>query len=192
MPPAGSGLGRLGPRLGVAALLLAGITVAVLRVGANGSARAVAIAQPAPPPPTASAPAVDDSTTAEHFTRYALNALLAPLMDDDVPPRWTDIGLHYFCGPSSRVEVDGKPLVPGDRVPATSFTVRWHMDECWPFSFGAVAMSGTVELLVFHDDTGLSAVVSGDRLVIAGATGANQLPMPFTASLSRTTTEDGR
>ena len=42
--------------------------------------------------------------------RFALNALLVPLLDDSVPPRWTDVALEHICGPGTRVLIDGKPL----------------------------------------------------------------------------------
>lgn len=126
--------------------------------------------------------AVDDRAERD-FSRFALNALLVPLLDDADQPRWTDIAVDLSCGPATRVDVDGKPLVPGTSVPATAFTVRWKMDRCSPLS-PDVEMSGVVELLVFHDDTGLSAVVDAQRLAIAGEKGTGRLGAPFAASMS--------
>jgi hypothetical protein len=126
--------------------------------------------------------AVDDRAE-QDFSQFALNALLVPLLDDAEQPRWTDIAVDLSCGPATWVDVDGKPLVPGAGVPATAFTVRWNMDRCRPLS-PAVEMSGVVELLVFHDDTGLSAVVDAQRLAIAGAKGTGRLGAPFAASMS--------
>ncbi len=95
-----------------------------------------------------------------------------------------------MCGPATHVEIDGKPLVPGARIPATAFTVRWNMDWCTPLE--AVELSGIVELLVFHEDTGLSAVVSADRLTVSSAKGTSRLSAPFAASMSLVATEDKR
>ena len=100
---------------------------------------------------------------------FASNALLATLMDDDEPPRWTDVALQHFCGPATRVEVDGRPLTPGARVPPIAFHVRWVIDECWPFGFDGPGLSGTAELQVFHDDNGLSAIVDARKLAVHGA-----------------------
>src|SRR5689334_952153 len=57
------------------------------------------------------------------FKHFALNALLVSLLDDDSPPRWSDPGflnassLVLSCV-SSRVEVDGHPLIPGAPLPS--------------------------------------------------------------------------
>lgn len=118
------------------------------------------------------------------FSRFALNALLVPLLDDNDPPHWTDVALHHFCGPATRVDINGQPLVPGTPIPATAFTVRWHIDQCWPLDYAAFELSGRVDLLVFHDDAGLSAVVSAQRLRISTAKGAGQMSEPFAASMA--------
>lgn len=179
--PARSSRHKLGLRSSVAAVLLVSITLGFF--GAKEGLTAVGVAHPA-----VAAAAIDAPITRD-FSRFALNALLVPLLDDDEPPRWTDVALSFFCGPATRVEVDGKPLVPGTRIPATAFTVRWHMDQCFPMDYSAVELSGTVELLVFHDDTGLSAVVSADRLRVSSAKGASRLSAPFAASMSFAATE---
>lgn len=131
----------------------------------------------------AAAGASVDERAERDFSRFALNALLVPLLDDAEQPRWTDIAVDLSCGPATRVDVDGKPLVAGAGVPATAFTVRWNMDRCRPLS-PVVEMSGVVELLVFHDEAGLSAVVDAQRLAIAGEKGPGRLGAPFAASMS--------
>jgi hypothetical protein len=158
------------------------VTAAGLSGGGAPAATEPAAAESAPPPRPAQG--AEDALATELVSRFALNALLATLIDDDTPPRWTDVAFHHFCGPATRLEVDGKPLVAGDRVPATAFTVRWHMDDCWPFDFASVALSGMVDLLVFHEDDGLGAIVFADRMVISGLTGKSRLDVPFAASLS--------
>lgn len=42
---------------------------------------------------------------------------------DALPPQWTDVALQHFCGPGTRVEVNGHPLVPGTAIPAGAFVV---------------------------------------------------------------------
>ena len=143
----------------------------------------VGAANEAPRPQAAVVPAGDDPIAAD-LSRFALNALLVPLLDDDAPPRWTDVALPLMCGPATTVEVDGSPLLPGMTIPATAFTVRWSMDRCTPLAYSSVELSGVVELLVFHEDTGMSAVVKADRLTVAGAKGTSRLNSPFAASLS--------
>ena len=179
--PARSRRHKLGLSSSVAAASLVGITLGVF--SAREGVTAVSGAHPALRAHAVVAPASDDPI-ARDFSRFALNALLVPLLDDDVPPRWTDVALSFFCGPATHVEVDGKPLVPGTRIPATAFTVRWHMDRCFPMDYSAGELSGIVELLVFHEDTGLSAVVTADRLRVSSAKGTSRLSAPFAASMS--------
>ena len=88
------------------------------------------------------------------FQRRALNALLVPLLDDDEPPQWTEVALRFFCGPDTRVRINGQPLVPGITIPATAFTVRWNFDRCWPLDYASSELSGVVDLGVFHEDAG--------------------------------------
>ena len=120
--------------------------------------------------------------------RFALNALLVPLIDDAVPPRWTDVAMDFFCDPGTTVMIDGKPMVPGDLVPAKAFKVRWDMSRCTPLGPQSVELSGGVELVVFHEDTGLSAMVIPDRLRVDSHLGRVVLRGPFAAQTSRDTT----
>lgn len=148
-------------------------------------------ADPAPRTRASMAAPPDDAITGE-LSRFALNALLVPLLDDAEPPRWTDVALDYFCGPATQVEVDGKPIVPGVSIPSTAFTVRWNMDQCKPLGHSSVELSGIVELLVFHEDAGLSAVIRANRMLISSATGPRRLDTPFAASMSLVATADMR
>lgn len=146
-------------------------------------------ARPAPQARAGMAAPADDAITGD-LSRFALNALLVPLLDDAEPPRWTDVALNSACGPATQVEIDGKPLVPGGSIPSTAFTVRWNMDECRPLGHSSVELSGVAELLVFHEDTGLSAVVNANRLMISSAAGPRRLDAPFGASMSLVGTGD--
>jgi hypothetical protein len=178
--PARRGLRTLALRCSLAAALLLGITTAIF--AARDRPALAPVAERASRPPTAPAPVAADPILGQ-FTRRALNALLVPLLDDDEPPRWTDVGLQHFCGPATRVEINGQPLVAGAAIPATAFHVRWHIDQCWPLDYAAFELSGSVDLLVFHEDTGLGAIVSAQRLRIATAKGAASPSAPFAAAM---------
>ena len=158
------------------ALSLAGVVGAVF-TGAGGSA-AVSAAQPAVGRPAVTTAQFTDAIATE-FSRFVLNALLLPLLDDDEPPRWTDVALRHFCGPATNVEVDGRSLSHGTSIPATPFTVRWDMDRCTPLE--AFELSGTVELLVFREGAGLAAIVNPDGLIIASVSGTGRLPASFSS-----------
>jgi len=127
-------------------------------------------------------PSLADECPTADFCRFALNALLVTLIDDDEPPRWSDVALIHICGPATHVEVDGRPLVHGSRIPAGAFTVRWTMDQCTALE--AFELHGAVELLVFHEDTGLSAIVSPEEMVVSSAAGSSRMHAHFAASMS--------
>ena len=127
---------------------------------------------------------IHDTAMPADFHRRALNALLVPLMDDDEPPRWTDNWMNFECRPNTTVTVDGKPFVARKRIPPVAFTVRWNMDGCTPLGREAMELSGGVELLVFHEDDGLSAIVTPTRFRVDSYLGQATLQGPFTAQMS--------
>lgn len=128
--------------------------------------------------------AVPAEPVPQALVHFALNALLVPLLDDAVPPRWTDVVLKHICGPGTRVLIDGKPLEPYSVIPATAFSVHWTLDRCLPFGFESVELSGNVALQVFHEDNGLSAIVTPQGLRIDGSQGTSWLPGAFSAFMS--------
>ena len=109
---------------------------------------------------TAPAPgAVGSDETAQTIRKYALNALLVPVLDDDgYPVRWQDPSLTMACDEGTRVWIDGRPLEPRGEVPGASFSLHWLMVGCTPFGRGGHALSGHAEILVLRDDDGLSAI----------------------------------
>lgn len=127
---------------------------------------------------------VRDAPMPVDLHRFALNALLVPLLDDAVPRRWTDVAIAFDCEPGTSVLVDGQPLVAGQVVPATAFTLRWDMHRCAPLGQGSVVLSGSVELLVFHEDEGYSAVVIPVDLRADSHLGQARLRGPFTAEMA--------
>ncbi len=128
--------------------------------------------------------AMADSAMPADFHRRVLNALLVPLMDDDEPPRWTDTWMNFECGPATTVMVDGKALIARKRIPPVAFSVRWNMDGCTPLGQAAMELSGSVDLLVFHEDEGMSAIVTPTRFRIDSYLGQASLHGPFTARMS--------
>lgn len=128
--------------------------------------------------------AMADAPMPVDLYRFALNALLLPLLDDSIPPRWTDVAIDFSCQPGTSVTIDGEPLVAAKLMPAKAFTVRWNMDRCAPMGPESVELSGSVELLVFHEDAGLSAVVMPDRLRVDSHMGRTWLRSSFAAETS--------
>ena len=135
---------------------------------------------------SAAAQARADALSGE-FKHFALNALLISLLDDDSPPRWSDPGflnassLVLNCV-SSRVEVDGRPLIPGAPLPSKAFRLAWDMAHCTLFN-GPVSLSGRIELVVYHDDDHYSAIVQPMHVLVQSDLGETAtLDQPFTAS----------
>ena len=182
--PAGRDDPRAGRRdggLAAAATLIAIVAGLSSATGVFSRVGGAPVAAPREAAIVTTAAYADDAAVGE-FTRFALNALLATLLDDDEPPRWSDVALGHVCGPGTRVEVDGRPLLHGTTIPATTFTVRWQMDRCSPLE--AFEVSGTVGLLVFHEDDGLGAIVRPGALSVSSAKGTRSLRAPFAAALS--------
>ncbi len=105
------------------------------------------------------------------FRHFALNGLLAPLMDDAEPPRWTSAALPLICGSGTRIAVNGKPLRDGEPVPALPFTLRWEADGCSPFGESGLSLSGPVTLQVYPQENHLDAVVDARALRVQRSTG---------------------
>lgn len=112
------------------------------------------------------------------------DVFLAPLIDDDEPPRWTELGIDWFCGPTTRVQVDGQPLQPGRPLPEGAFSVRWAMDDCLPLNDPLLQSSGIVELKVIRRGDRLDAQVDTRALRINGALVTTSSAQPFAASMS--------
>ena len=121
-----------------------------------------------------------ESADASMFKAFALSALLIPVLDDDVPSRWIEPFALMSCIKSA-LTIDGEPVVPGARVPATSFSMRWNMSQCTALG-EAFVMSGTVDLLVFHDGDSYSAVVQPTNLRLDSSSGSAVLTEAFAAS----------
>jgi hypothetical protein len=120
-----------------------------------------------------------EGADASMFKVFALNALLIPVLDDDVPSRWTEPFTLMSCM-GSTLTIDGKPVIPGSRVPAASFLMRWSMNHCTALG-EAFVMSGTVDLLVFHDGDSYSAVVQPTNLRLDSSSGSAVLTQAFAA-----------
>jgi hypothetical protein len=141
--------------------VLAMVGVGAAALGLVAQAPRGAHALPAPANDRITAP-IDHEVAAEierDMRRFALNALLVPVLDTDDPPRWQDPSLAMACGAGTRVLVDGLPLEPRAAAASSAFTLQWSMDGCLPFGLGGPEMSGRADLVVFRNDDGLSAIV---------------------------------
>ncbi|MES2959685.1 MAG: hypothetical protein V4792_15955 [Pseudomonadota bacterium] len=128
-------------------------------------------------------PATDESENprVKDFKTFALNALLLPLLDDDVPARWADPSFSLDCD-DARVKVDGKRLDIGSPVP-DAFTVRWHMEACTSMGQG-IELSGDVELRVESNPDGYAASVHPKGLLVRTTEGVHAVNEPFVALLA--------
>lgn len=115
------------------------------------------------------------------FKTYALNALLVPLLDDEVPARWAEPSLALDCD-GARVTVDGATLDIDAPVPTGPFVVRWQMQNC-ELPGSAMALSGEVELRVVQMGGEYQAQVQPIALQIASASGVQTLTEPFAARM---------
>jgi hypothetical protein len=118
------------------------------------------------------------------FTRHALNVLLLPLLDDEVPSRWADPSAWLECT-DSRVTVDGQQLDVGSPVPG-AFTVRWQMVGCVPFG-QYLALTGEIELRVESIQNGYMAEMHPDGLTVESPAGSQTLTDAFVATLAMET-----
>ena len=127
--------------------------------------------------------AASDAPMPVDLHKFALNAFLVPLLDDAVPPRWTDAAVEFTCDLGTSIWVDGQPMVPGNPIPAHDFVVSWAMDKCSPFGRNSVELTGGVVLMVPHTAAGFSAVVKPDQLKVDSPMGRAWLRGPFAADL---------
>ena len=147
-----------------AVLLLSGIQTA-------GGTRSVE-------PPADAAPVASDST------RFILNALLVPALDDDaLPLRFADPRPIAQCGPHTGVRVNGKPLVAGALVPDKPFELEWLMNGCRPFGRSGPRFDGAVRLTVFREDWGFSAMSEPAGLRVTSAANETTLMRVRSAAL---------
>lgn len=120
-------------------------------------------------------------------SRFILNALLVPALDDDVPLRWVDPRPAMHCGPGSVVRVNGAPLRPGTLVPNLPFALEWRADGCLPFGAQGPRFDGRVKLTVFREDWGFSAIVEPADLRIELEPGRALYPVRMSATMPQAT-----
>jgi hypothetical protein len=178
---------RLAPCARAAAVSLIVMTMAACSPAPE--TRSAAAAPPTTAAPLGSAQVGDlpDNPAIADFKAFALNALLIPLLDDAVPPRWLDpftttsTSLAIDCI-GATVTVDGKPIVPNTPVPSKAFTLRWRLNGCALLNSAVATLTGDVELLVFHDGDHYSASVRPDALQVVWLNGSASLNERFAAS----------
>ncbi|MEO6407291.1 MAG: hypothetical protein ABIO45_00875 [Burkholderiaceae bacterium] len=137
-------------------------------------AAAVALASRAPV--TSPSPAVRD------FQAFALNALLVPLLDADVPSRWADPSMSVDCD-AADVTIDGQHPDIGAPVPREPFTVRWHLQRCTPLD-DYIELSGDIELRVEPTASGYAAQMRPHGLQVVSMYGTEAVEQPFEAQMS--------
>jgi hypothetical protein len=97
---------------------------------------------------------------AHDIRRFALNALLVPVLDEEgVPARWHDPSLAVACQPGTQVYVNGRPIEPHSEVIGARFSVLWSMEACLPFGAGGPELTGAAEVVAFRGADGLAATV---------------------------------
>lgn len=93
-------------------------------------------------------PSVPDETQ-----QRAIGALLIHLIDEEPPLlRWRDPQLPIVCGEGTSVRVNGQPVVEGDEVPVTSFTLDWQLAVACPLGANGPILSGPLQMIVVRDD----------------------------------------
>lgn len=84
---------------------------------------------------------------AQDIRRFAINALLVPLLDGEgTPARWQDPSLTVPCQPGTQVYVNGRPIEPGSQVTGQAIFVTWTMQACLPFGAGGPELTGSAEV----------------------------------------------
>ena len=127
---------------------------------------------------------IPDARMPVDLYKFALNAFLAPLLDDNVPPRWTYVGIDFMCDAGTTVMVDSEPMVSGKTIPVKAFTLRWEMDRCNPFGQNSVELTGIVEMVVVQSAKGLSATVTPIALRVDSFDGRARMRGPFKAEMA--------
>lgn len=146
---------------------------------------ATAAARPAAEAPMRTPVRIDParpSQAARDFKAFALNILLVPLLDDDLPTRWADPSLSVPCD-DAFVTIDGKRPDVGAPVPGEAFTLHWHMERCNPLD-GYFELSGDVELRVEPQPDGYTASVRPIDLQVISLYGVDALDEGFTARMN--------
>lgn len=148
--------------------------------------RAAAPGAPAPlAAPRASEAVPLDGERLAYWQRFALNALLVPLLDVDEQERWAEPSSAMPCLETSQVTLDGRPLPAGERLPAGEFTLRWTLADCRPFGPESLALWGSVEARLRNVAGRVGGVLhSGPLLVVEGDGRPLRVDAPFVATVA--------
>lgn len=98
--------------------------------------------------------------------RHALNLLLLPLLEGSDDPRWRDPHEVFECDGRLSVLVDGRPIVPGTRVPVPPSTLEWRGEGCALAWGGPLGLSGHATLRLRESPAALMAEVLPEGLVL--------------------------
>jgi hypothetical protein len=97
---------------------------------------------------------------AHDIRRFAINAFLVPLLDEEgAPARWQDPSLAVPCQPGTQVYVNGQPIEPRSEVTGQALSVTWQMEACLPFGAGGPQLTGGAEVIGLRGTDSLAAIV---------------------------------
>lgn len=114
--------------------------------------------------------------------RWAVNAMLFTLLDDDQPPRWTDPEVWVGCAPGTEVRVNGEPIVVGRHIPEGTFELSWQAVDCRPLGLDGPAMHGRATLrLTPLGPEGWTAEIRSAGMEWIGPRWSRRLPPQFVA-----------
>lgn len=165
-------------RLAPIALLGAGLVLAAC----DAPALPRIVAPVAPVASAIRASALSPSPALRDLRSFALNALLVPLLDDDLPSRFADPSLAVDCD-AADVTIDGRHPDIGSPVPREPFVVRWNLRRCAPLD-DYIELSGEVELRVEPTADGYTAHIVPNGLVVVSMYGSETLEQPFDARMA--------
>jgi hypothetical protein len=127
------------------------------------------------------------------FHRFALNALLLPLLDPDAGPLvWTDPSFTLDCGLGTDVNIDGERPPVGRAVSERPYRVHWHLVQCVPFGGDLPTLDGDVELHVTPGPDAVRATVVPRGLKVFDGHDHRPVAEPFEAELVVDRTRPGR
>ena len=155
-----------------------------IKPGSSAIGHAPALAMREAVPARSAARSVGDgaSPAVRDFKAFALNTLLLPLLDDEVPSRWADPSQSLACE-DGQVTIDDGGLDIGAPVPREAFVVRWHLQRCEMLD-GYFELSGDVELRVEPRSGGFAAQVHAVGLELVSQYGADRLEESFDAKMN--------
>jgi hypothetical protein len=179
------GMINIAGALSLVAQVAAGPATTPARPGVKSPSPAAAQAMPAQaakttPAARASAARAGEAVETE-WQRWALHALLVPLLDDDLPVNWAEPTTLTPCTEGSSVTVDGAQIRYGTPLAAGPFALRWKLVDCWPLGDDRWGLDGEVEMTIVVGADRILAQVRPQGLTARTRHGRQPLSLPFEA-----------